>query len=99
MRGLRGKGGWPLSAFLGGVQCSRMERKRISETNRASMERINLPRCLVSCHFHILLKKIDKLNGVFRESICSWCEVYPTKGECSKREQESDSLTLSLVEV
>ena len=60
------RGGGPLRAFLGGVQCSRMERKRISETNRASMERINLLRCLVSCHFHILKNKIDKLN---RESL------------------------------
>jgi hypothetical protein len=51
-----------LRAFLGGVQCSRMERKRISETNRASMERINLLPCLVSCHFHIFQKKIDKFH-------------------------------------
>lgn len=41
----------PYALLLGGVQCSRMEGKRISERNRASMERINLLPCLVSCHY------------------------------------------------
>lgn len=61
--------GGPLRAFLGGVPCSRMEQKRISETNRASMERINLLRCLVSCHFHFFLfnNKIEKWNRVGSE--------------------------------
>ncbi|GFS28707.1 hypothetical protein Acr_00g0003430 [Actinidia rufa] len=36
------KGGWHLTRFFRRVQCSRMEGKRISETNRASMERRNL---------------------------------------------------------
>ena len=34
--------GGTLRAFLGGVQCSRRDGTRISETNRASMERRNL---------------------------------------------------------
>lgn len=57
-------GGWPLTRFF-----RRMERKHISETNRASMERRNLLRCLVSFHFHIFKKKIDKLN---REELGVW---------------------------
>lgn len=43
-------------------QCSRMEGKRISETNESGIYGKNTLFALVSCHFHILKNKIDKLN-------------------------------------